>query len=80
MMGFKTWLLKDEILVHSPDANGLKYLYHYPPIEANEMLTSPNWTRAIFVRDPKDHVLSAYLNKATLRTSVAIMSKTIAVA
>ena len=64
MMGSENWPLKDENLVHSPDENGLKYLYHYPPTEANEMLTSPNWTRAIFVRDPKNRVLSAYLDKA----------------
>jgi hypothetical protein len=64
MMGFENWLLKDENLVHSPGENGLKYLYHYPPTEANEMLTSPNWTRAIFVRDPKNRILSAYLDKA----------------
>jgi hypothetical protein len=64
MMGFENWSLKDEDLVHSPHRNGLKYLYHYSPTEANEMLTSPNWTRAIFVRDPKTRVLSAYLDKA----------------
>lgn len=64
MMGFENWQLKDANLVHFPDENGLKYLYDYPPTEANEMLTSPNWTRAIFVRDPKNRVLSAYLDKA----------------
>jgi hypothetical protein len=28
------------------------------------MLTNPNWTRAIFVRDPKERFLSAFLDKA----------------
>jgi hypothetical protein len=28
------------------------------------MMTSPNWTRAIFVRDPKQRFLSAFLDKA----------------
>jgi hypothetical protein len=28
------------------------------------MLTSPNWTRAIFVRDPKERFLSAFMDKA----------------
>ena len=28
------------------------------------MMTSPEWTRAIFVRDPKQRFLSAFLDKA----------------
>lgn len=30
---------------------------------AQEVMTSPNWTRAIFVREPKERLLSAYLHK-----------------
>jgi hypothetical protein len=47
----------------NPELNGLKYLYHYNPEIASEMMTSPNWTRAIFIRDPKERFLSAYLDK-----------------
>lgn len=41
-----------------------RYLWDYPIEEANEMMTSPDWTRAIFVRDPKQRFLSAFLDKA----------------
>lgn len=34
------------------------------------MMTSPEWTRAIFVRDPKSRLLSAYLEKAANSTYV----------
>lgn len=51
-------------LVHNPEQNGLTYLYHLNIHAANEVMTSPNWTRAIFVRDPKARFLSAYLDKA----------------
>jgi hypothetical protein len=51
-------------LPHNPFQNGLNYLYHYPPHIADRMLTDPTWTRAIFVRDPKERLLSAYLDKA----------------
>jgi hypothetical protein len=49
---------------HNPSYNGLKYLNHYPLKTALEMLTDPEWTRAIFVRDPKERFFSAYLDKA----------------
>lgn len=39
-------------------------LYDYPIEVASEMMTSDEWTRAIFIRDPKERTLSAYLNKA----------------
>ncbi|KAL3911554.1 MAG: hypothetical protein SGILL_007234, partial [Bacillariaceae sp.] len=32
--------------------------------DALAILTSPKWTKAIFVRDPKERTLSAYLDKA----------------
>jgi len=43
--------------------NGLLHLYNLNITAANEAMTSPNWTRAIFVRDPKARFLSAYLDK-----------------
>jgi hypothetical protein len=56
-------------LPHNPLHNGLTYLYHYPPDEVDWMLTDPAWTRAIFVRDPKERLLSAYLDKVVSESS-----------
>jgi len=47
-------------LPHDPRHNGLRYLYDYPVREAEAMMTSPEWTRAMFVRYPKDRFLSVY--------------------
>lgn len=52
------------ILPHNPRHNNLKYLWDYSLEEANEIMTSPEWTRAIFVREPKQRFLSAFLDKA----------------
>jgi len=49
--------------IHKPEVNGLKHLNEYPIDQAQEMMTSPDWTRALFVRNPKDRVLSAFLDK-----------------
>jgi Sulfotransferase family len=51
---------------HNPDLNGLKYLGDYPIQQAQKFLTDPDWTRAIFLRDPKERALSAYLDKGQL--------------
>ena len=40
--------------------NDVKILSHYPIAKANEMMTSNEWTRAMFVRDPKERALSGY--------------------
>jgi len=42
---------------------GLVRLHEYAPNKAEQMFLSDVWTRAVFVRDPKERVLSAYLNK-----------------
>ncbi|KAL3763082.1 hypothetical protein ACHAW5_010710 [Stephanodiscus triporus] len=57
---------------HNPSYNGLKYLYHYPLKTALEMLTDPEWTRAIFVRDPKERFFSAYLDKAKKKDGIYV--------
>jgi hypothetical protein len=36
------------------------------------MLTSPDWTRAVFVRDPKERILSAYLDKAARKDAAYV--------
>jgi hypothetical protein len=40
---------------------GLRYLYDYNVSRATEMMTSPDYTRAMFVRDPKVRLLSNFL-------------------
>jgi hypothetical protein len=71
--GYADWTMQEDNTVenknpknlpHNPSKNGLTYLYHYPPSVADAMFTDPTWTRAIFVRDPKERLLSAYLDKA----------------
>ena len=64
MMGLSDWQNENENLPHNPRFNGLNYLFDYSTRRAWEIWNSPNWTRAIFVRDPKERLLSAYLDKA----------------
>lgn len=66
MMGYSDWNVEEyhKMLPWNPLTNGLKYLYDYSREQASEMMTSPDWTRAIFVREPKARFLSAYLDKA----------------
>ena len=63
MYGYQTWKEHNDFIPHHPMSNGLNYLYHYTPQKAEQMLTDPSWTRAIFFRDPKERLLSAYLDK-----------------
>ena len=60
MMGYKNWLIAS---AHDPETNGLKYLGQYPPDMQKEFMTSSDWTRAIFLRDPMERTLSAYMDK-----------------
>lgn len=77
MMGYQDWKSQDyeKFLPHNPLTNGLKYLYHYSLEEANTMMTSPDWTRAIMVRDPKLRFLSAFLDKAVSNDHKHIIQK-----
>jgi len=61
MMGHPDWFDRSP---HDPAKNGLRYLGHYARDRQREFLTSPEWTRAIFVRDPLERTLSAYMDKA----------------
>jgi len=65
MMGHEDWKVEEyeKMLPWNPETNGLKYLYDFDRERATEMMTSPEWTRALFVRDPKVRFLSAYLDK-----------------
>mmetsp|Transcript_6833 Transcript_6833/g.10007 ORF Transcript_6833/g.10007 Transcript_6833/m.10007 type:complete len:311 (+) Transcript_6833:248-1180(+) len=50
--------------IHKSEINGLSHLNDYSLEEAQEMMTSRKWTRAMFVRHPKPRLLSAFLDKA----------------
>ncbi len=65
MMHFHDWKSQDPTLIlpHNPAANGLSYLWNYTLDEANHMMTSTEYTRAVFLRDPKARFLSAFLDK-----------------
>ena len=55
----------------------LKNTTHYSPEKVEEFKNSPNWTRTAILRDPKDRLLSAYLDKekASHRTDMKIPSE-----
>jgi hypothetical protein len=73
MMGLSDWMVHNEPdIPHNPKKNGLVYLYHYPPTLALAIMTSPRWTRAIFVRDPKERLLSAYLDKGVKKNGLYV--------
>eukprot|EP00571_Detonula_confervacea_P009747 CAMPEP_0172322420 /NCGR_PEP_ID=MMETSP1058-20130122/45843_1 /TAXON_ID=83371 /ORGANISM="Detonula confervacea, Strain CCMP 353" /LENGTH=354 /DNA_ID=CAMNT_0013038157 /DNA_START=144 /DNA_END=1205 /DNA_ORIENTATION=- len=64
MMGYTNYYVNTwgkDALPHTWPANGLNYTSHYSLDKINEMMTSDKWTRATFVRDPKERALSAYL-------------------
>jgi hypothetical protein len=61
MTGYADWKTKSP---HSSTTNGLTYLYHYNVSTATQMINSPEYTKAIFLRDPKERFLSAYLDKS----------------
>jgi Sulfotransferase family len=68
MMHYSNWNnftieTQDDDAYHRPRRNGLRYLSDYPLHNATEMMTSSEWTRAIFVRDPKERFVSAYIDK-----------------
>ena len=77
MEGYSDWQEQDgtRVLPHNPNENGLKYLYDYPIEKANEIITSPKWTKAIMVREPKQRFLSAFLDKAVSNDHFHIFTK-----
>lgn len=65
----------EKMLPHNPKSNGLKYLYNYTLREASVMMTSPEWTRAMMVRDPKTRFLREFLDKAVGSNQKHLQSK-----
>ena len=55
MMGYADW-------ENSTSLDGLVRLYNYSISKASELMTSPRYHRAIFVRDPKQRIRVAYEN------------------
>mmetsp|Transcript_23510 Transcript_23510/g.55713 ORF Transcript_23510/g.55713 Transcript_23510/m.55713 type:complete len:378 (-) Transcript_23510:12-1145(-) len=65
MKGLPGWQRDDRIQPHDVMRNRLNYLGRITNrTKQREYLTSPAWTRVIFVRDPLERLLSAYLDKA----------------
>ena len=64
MLNHSDWRAYGQDHMHNPQSNGLKYLGSYPKEQQIEFMTSPEWTRAIFLRDPLQRLLSGYLEKA----------------
>tara|TARA_B110000444_G_scaffold240900_1_gene256722 strand:+ start:10077 stop:12563 length:2487 start_codon:yes stop_codon:yes gene_type:complete len=62
--GKSDWHVGGDKIPHDPSLNGLTYLSSFNIAKATSIMTSPNWTRVIFVRDPHVRILSAYLDKA----------------
>ena len=66
MMGFENYAEESRdgptgrMLPWNPEKNGLKYLYDYDLDRATDMMTSPDWTRAIFVRELKVEMHTLY--------------------
>jgi hypothetical protein len=61
MMGYDDWRTGEAA---NPKISGLRYLNEYSLDQATSLLNDPDYTRAIFVRDPKARFLSAFLDKA----------------
>ena len=49
--------------VHTPSVTNFVNLHTYSKKDVQHMMTSDEWTKAVFVRDPKERVLSAFLEK-----------------
>lgn len=58
-----------ESWIHDPSKNGITRLSSMTPDLARELMTDPSWTKALFVRDPMERLLSGYLDKC--RTPVS---------
>jgi len=64
MNGNPNWCKTSNFNAHDPKLNKIKTLRDYEPEIATAMMTSPKWKRAAIVREPKERVLSSFLDKA----------------
>ena len=49
--------------IHSPASNRLSYLRYFNSQTIASMMYDKSWIKAAFVREPRERILSAYLNK-----------------
>ncbi|KAL7516409.1 hypothetical protein ACHAWX_001430 [Stephanocyclus meneghinianus] len=61
MMGYADYDFHGGGIPHVFPKNGLRYLHQYTLEEAQHMMVSDEWVRAMFVRDPKERALSGFL-------------------
>lgn len=61
MMNYTDYDYHGEGIPHVIGRNGLEYLHQMKIEEAERALTSDDWTKAMFVRDPKERALSGFL-------------------
>ena len=54
----------DDSQTTAPSLQGLVRLYDYNVSQASQLMTDPNYTRAIFVRDPKERLTWAHKTQA----------------
>lgn len=54
--------------MHDRQINKLTFLSDYSVTDAEEMMKSSEWTKAVFVRNPKPRILSAFLDKAVVHS------------
>ncbi|CAC5423375.1 CHST9 [Mytilus coruscus] len=54
--------------VHNPRRNGLIYLRQFKDIEITDMMFNNSWTKAVFVREPRERILSSFLDKGLNNT------------
>lgn len=52
--------------IHTPGSNKLKYLKDFKSEDVTLMMYDKQWTKATFVREPRERTLSAYLDKIVL--------------
>jgi hypothetical protein len=62
--GNPNWCKVRKFNAHDPKQNEIKVLHDFEPEVATAMMTSPVWTKAAIFREPKERVLSAFLDKA----------------
>jgi hypothetical protein len=70
MMGYTDWQTKHTR--GDPQINGLKVLADYNQSEATRFMTSPEFTRAIMIRDPKDRMVAAFRAGKQLRLDCCV--------
>jgi hypothetical protein len=67
LQGNPNWCA-EQSMIHKKHVNKLKLLSDFSLEEAQMMMTSPSWKKAVFVRHPKPRLLSAFLDKAVVHS------------